>query len=127
MNNVAQVIPSGAAVDTNETGDVATSSTTVTAANDYSISVGALGFGNDTASFDNPPSGTGTWTRLFEIYGPPTSAWYGGAYQKWTSSGSKIYTETADMTWFRASQIQAVFAAYSAPTEEENTFFPYDF
>ena len=72
LNNVAQVIPSGAAVDTNETGDVATSSTTVTAANDYSISVGALGFGNDTASFDNPPSGTGTWTRLFEIYGPPT-------------------------------------------------------
>lgn len=121
LNNVEPVVPSGSQVDTNETGDVATSSTTVTAPGGNSISVGALGYGNDTANFNNPPSGTGTWTRLFQIINPPTSAHYGGAYQKWTVGGSKTYTETADANWFRASHIQAVFAEFQAGAG--NTFF----
>jgi hypothetical protein len=111
INNIAQVVPSGAQVDTTESGDVSSSSTTVTAPTGESISVGALGYGNDVATF-NSPSGTGTWTRMFTIYNPPTSAHYGGAYQIWSTGGSKTYTESVDTTFFRASHIQAVFAIY---------------
>ena len=122
INNVAQIIPTGSAVDTTESGDVSSSSTTVTAPDGDSISIGALGYGNDTASFDNPPTGTGTWTRMFEIYGPPASAWYGGAYQAWSTAGSKTYTESVDTSFFRASHIQAVFAAYSAVSDNAPFF-----
>jgi len=126
INNVAQVIPTGSQVDTTESGDVSSSSTTVTAPDGNSISVGALGYGNDTATF-NSPSGTGTWTRLFTIYGPPSSAWYGGAYQAWTTGGSKTYTESVDTTFFRASHIQAVFAAYAVVTTYNAPFFGTNF
>jgi hypothetical protein len=125
VNGIAQVIPSGAAVDTNNTGNVSTSSTTVTAPAGNSVSVGCLGYGNDTATFISPPTGTGTWVRPFSpIYGPPTSAWLGAAYQYWTTSGSKTYTESADGNWFRSAHLHAVFAEYTPPAAADfDTWF----
>lgn len=116
INNVAQVIPSGTAIDTNETGDVSTSTATITAPSGDSLAVGCAGLGNDVTTFNTPPSGTGTWTRLFTMYAPPTSAHFVGAYQKFSSSGAKNYTETSPATWFRESQCLAVFAGFVPQT-----------
>jgi hypothetical protein len=115
MNNVDQVIPTGSAIDENATGNVTTSTTTVTAPSGYSLALGCCGMGNDVASFNSPPTGTGTWTRLFDDFNPPSSAHWDGAYQAFTSSGSKDYTETASAGWYRASHLVAVFAAYVPP------------
>jgi len=125
VNGIAQVIPSGAAVDTNNTGNVSTSDTIATAPSGNSISVGCLGYGNDVAVFVSPPTGTGTWTRMFSpIYNPPSSAWLGAAYQYWTTSGSKTYTESADRGWFRSAHLHAIFAEYTPPAAAaENTWF----
>ena len=126
LNNVAQVIPSGSAVDTTETGAVLTSTATVTAPEGKSLSVGCLGQGAYAAvTLNSPPTGTGTWTRLFTIGDPPSSAELGCGYQRWTTSGSKSYTETASggPNWFRASQIHAVFAAYAPVSVLNNAVF----
>jgi len=116
LNNVDQVIPTGSAVDTTETGAVLTSDAVATAPDGNSIAVGVLGQGNSpTVTLNDPPTGTGTWTRLFKINSPPTSAEFGCGYQNFTSSGSKTYTETGTggSDWFRASQILAIFAEFS--------------
>lgn len=117
LNNVAQVIPSGAAVDTTETGAVATTTATATAPSGDSIGVGCAGHGNDGTPFNNPPTGTGTWTRLFSNFNPPSSCYFVGAYQNFTTSGSKNYTETSSAAWNRASQCLAIFAAFA---EQDN-------
>ena len=125
LNNVAQVIPSGSAVDTTETGATNTSSATITAPSGDSISVGVLGQGAWAASqLASPPTGTGTWTRLFAINTPPSSAEFGCGYQKWTTSGSKTYTESLGVgtNWYRSSQIHAVFAAAGAAADNAPFF-----
>jgi hypothetical protein len=121
LSNVSQVIPTGAAIDTNETGAVATTTATATAPSGYSMGVGCAGHGNDGTPFSNPPTGTGTWTRLSSAYNPPSSCYFVGAYQSFSTSGSKNYTETSSAAWNRASQCLAIFAAFTEA--EDNAIF----
>lgn len=122
INNVAQVIPTGSAIDTNETGAVSTTTATVTAPSGESLAMGCAGHGNDPTPFNATPSGTGTWTRLFTRLNPPTSAHFVGAYQAFSSSGAKNYTETSAAAWNRASQCLAIFAGFVASSANSPFF-----
>jgi hypothetical protein len=117
LSNVSQVIPSGSAIAHTETGAVTTTTATATAPAGNSMAVGCAGHGQDGTPFNNPPSGTGTWTRLSSAYNPPSSCYLVGAYQAFTTSGSKSYTETVPTAWNRASQCLAIFAAFTEPTD----------
>jgi len=115
LNNVAQIIPTGNRIDNTETGATNVSTSTATAGPRDSIAVGALGMGDTADTILDPPTGTGTWTRLFS--NDASSARYKGAYSKlFNNPGDKDYTETGSSSdWFRSSQTLAIFMAHTMP------------
>lgn len=110
LNNIRQVVPSGAQVAEDDAGAASSMTSTPTIPAAASIAVGIAGHGNDSQPFNGSPSGDGTWTRLFNGINPPTSAHFVGAYQLFDGGeGAQDYTETAAAPWNRASQCVAVF------------------
>lgn len=122
LRNAQQVIPSGAAVDTtvSVTPELSITST-ATAPSGNSLAVGGAGHGDETGQdWNATPTGTGTWSRLFD--NDPVSAFYVGGWQKFTSSGSKNYTESvASNTWNRATSLLAIFAEAKNPITATST------
>jgi hypothetical protein len=115
INNAAQVIPSGAQIDTNENTSSTTSTCTITAPSGDSTTFGI--HCNGSGGLTLTPSGTDTTIRLFENDASSTDTV--GAYSNHTTSGSKNLTETAG-SWNRCSHAVANFSAYTAPVAGNN-------
>ena len=106
INNVVQTLPLEANSDTGSNttgGGVGTITSSATAPADSSLGIAATGHGG-TVAFNAPIGG---WTRLFT--NNPSSAVFVGAYQSFTSGGSKSITETSASSWNRAAQVIALF------------------
>jgi len=127
LNNVNATIPTGTAIDSSTSVSVATDTATVTAPTGNSIAVGTLGHGDEGDGNDSPPTGTGTWLRGWSGGpNPPSGAYYAIGFQRFTSSGTKDYTETrSGNAWNRASMCVAVFAedVPTPPADDYNAPF----
>lgn len=101
VNNVAQVVPSGAQVDSDTEGDVTSNTINADAFEcGETVGLGWIGIGQSTEVLT--VSGTGTWNRLNQQASPPTSARMGSSWQVFTSGGSKNNTESTTGGWARA-------------------------
>jgi len=110
LNNVAQVTPAGAQLTTDTEPDVMTNTISATAFEcGETVALGFIGIGASGSTFNNPPTGTGTWTRLNQQAAPPTGARQGSSFQVFTASGgSKSHTETSVAGWIRAGHLLAM-------------------
>ena len=105
INDVAQVVPSGANIDTTITGNGNNSISSSCTAQEASVIIGQTGHG--TSGQAMTPSGTGTWSTLVEKSG--ASERFANRYQIFSTAGSKTYTESWGGGGTRSAQIMASF------------------
>lgn len=119
LNDAEQAIT--ALTDTDNVGSASSISTSDTPLKTNSMAVGIAGHGEDPTAFNSPPSGSGTWTRLFDDYAFASSAQFVGAFQSLSTLGAVTYTESVFGTWNRASMILTIWPAVAASAD--NPFF----